>query len=67
VRSRGLGFTYNGARAISSIAPYTIGKIADDLGPAKGLSWAFWICAVGFLLSMLMATQLPETKGNALD
>ena len=67
VRSRGLGFTYNGARAISSIAPYTIGKIADDLGPAKGLSWAFWICAVGFLLSMLMATQLPETKGKALD
>lgn len=67
VRSRGLGFTYNGARAISSVAPYTIGRIADDLGPAKGLSWAFWICAVAFLLSMLMATQLPETKGKALD
>ncbi len=67
VRSRGLGFTYNGARALSSIAPYTIGKVADKLGPARGLSWAFWICAVGFLLSMVMATQLPETKGKALD
>jgi MFS family permease len=67
VRSRGLGFTYNGARAISSVAPYTIGKVADNLGPGKGLSWAFWICAVGFLLSMLMATQLPETKGKQLE
>ncbi len=67
VRSRGLGFTYNGARAISAVAPYTIGKIADDLGPAKGLSWAFWICAVAFLLSMVMATQLPETRGKVLD
>lgn len=67
VRSRGLGFTYNGARALSSIAPYTIGKVADNLGPARGLSWAFWICAVGFLLATVMATQLPETKGKALD
>ncbi len=67
MRSRGLGFTYNGARALSSIAPYTIGKVADNLGPARGLSWAFWICAVGFLLSMVMATQLPETTGKALE
>jgi MFS family permease len=67
VRSRGLGFTYNGARALSAIAPYTVGKIADNLGPAKGLSWAFWICGAGFLLSMLMATQLPETTGKVLD
>jgi MFS family permease len=63
VRSRGLGFTYNGARAISSIAPYTIGKIGDH----KGLGWAFYLCALSFLLTMLMATQLPETKGKALD
>ena len=63
VRSRGLGFTYNGARAISSIAPYTIGKIGDH----KGLGWAFYLCAASFLLTMLMATQLPETKGKALD
>src|SRR5437763_7621849 len=62
VRSRGLGFTYNGARAISSIAPYTIGKIGDH----KGLGWAFYLCAASFLLTMLMATQLPETKGKAL-
>jgi len=63
IRSRGLGFTYNGARAISSIAPYTIGKVGD----AKGLGWAFYLCAASFLLAMLMATQLPETRGKVLD
>ena len=63
VRARALGLTYNGARALSCVAPYTIGRVAD----AKGLSWAFWLCAAGFFLSMLMATQLPETKGKELE
>jgi MFS family permease len=67
VRARALGFTYNGARALSCVAPYTIGWVADKLGPAKGLSWAFSICAVSFLLATVMATQLPETKGKELD
>jgi MFS family permease len=63
VRARALGFTYNGARALSCVAPYTIGRVGD----AKGLSWAFSICAVAFLLASLMATQLPETKGKELE
>jgi MFS family permease len=63
VRARALGFTYNGARAVSAAAPYTVGKIAD----AHGLSWAFSICAIAFLLASLMANQLPETRGKALD
>jgi MFS family permease len=63
VRARALGFTYNGARALSCVAPYTIGKVGD----AKGLSWAFTICAVAFLLASLMATQLPETRGKQLE
>jgi len=67
VRARALGFTYNGARAVSAAAPYTIGFVADKLGPAKGLGWAFSICAVSFLLTALMATQLPETKGKQLE
>lgn len=67
VRARALGFTYNGARALSAAAPYTIGWVADKLGPARGLSWAFSICAVAFLLTALMATQLPETKGKPLE
>src|SRR5262249_671513 len=58
IRARALGFTYNGARALSAAAPYTIGAVADKLGPGKGLGWAFSICAVAFLLASLMATQL---------
>lgn len=67
IRARALGFTYNGARAISAMAPYTIGWVADKLGPAKGLGWAFSICAVAFLLASVMAMQLPETRGKALE
>lgn len=63
VRARALGFTYNGARAISAAAPYTVGKVADQ----HGLSWAFLICAIAFLLASMMAWQLPETKGKELD
>ncbi len=63
IRARALGFTYNGARTMSSIAPYVIGRV----GQAKGLGWAFFLCAGSFFLSMLAASQLPETKGKALD
>jgi len=63
VRARALGFTYNGARTMSSLAPLTIGWV----GQIKGLSWAFYLCAAAFLLASVMATQLPETKGKQLD
>ncbi len=63
VRARALGFTYNGARTMSSIAPYVIGRV----GQAKGLSWAFLLCSAAFLLSTLTATQLPETRGKVLE
>jgi MFS family permease len=63
VRARALGFTYNGARALSSVAPWVIGRV----GQAKGLSWAFYLCGAGFLLASLMASQLPETKGRSLE
>jgi MFS family permease len=62
LRARALGFTYNGARTMSSLAPLVIGRV----GQAKGLSWAFYLCAVGYLLAALMTTQLPETKGKRL-
>lgn len=62
VRARALGFTYNGARAMSSLAPLVIGRV----GQAKGLSWAFYLCAAGYLLAALTTTQLPETKGRHL-
>jgi MFS family permease len=62
VRARALGFTYNGARTLSSVAPLVIGRV----GQAKGLSWAFYLCAAGYLLAALMTTQLPETRGKKL-
>src|SRR5213083_214553 len=63
VRARALGFTYNGARTMSSVAPSVIGRV----GQAKGLSWAFYLCGLSFLLACMVATQLPETKGKQLE
>jgi MFS family permease len=63
VRARALGFTYNGARTMSSIAPYIIGRV----GETRGLGWAFYLCGASFLFSMMAATQLPETRGKKLE
>jgi MFS family permease len=63
VRAQALGFTYNGARAMSSLAPLVIGRV----GQSKGLSSAFYLCAAGYLLAALMTTQLPETRGKRLE
>jgi MFS family permease len=63
VRARALGFTYNGARTMSSVAPFVIGRV----GQTKGLSWAFYLCGASFLLASLVATQLPETRGKQLE
>ena len=63
LRARALGFTYNGARTLSSVAPYVIGRV----GQARGLSWAFYLCGAAFALACIMATQLPETKGRSLE
>ncbi len=62
LRARALGFTYNGARAMSSVAPLVIGRI----GQLKGLGAAFYLCAAGYLLAALLATRLPETRGTEL-
>jgi MFS family permease len=63
IRARALGFTYNGARALSSVAPLVIGRV----GQSRGLGWAFYLCAAGYLLAALMTTQLPETKGKIFE
>ncbi len=63
LRARALGFTYNGARTLSCVAPWIIGWV----GQTKGLAWAFYLCAGAFLLASVMATQLPETKGKRLE
>jgi MFS family permease len=63
IRARALGFTYNGARTLSALAPLVIGRV----GQTKGLGWAFYLCAASYLLAALMTTQLPETKGKELE
>ncbi|MGH9580519.1 MAG: MFS transporter [Terriglobales bacterium] len=63
VRARALGFTYNGARTLSSVAPFVIGYVAQT----RGLAGAFFLCAVSFFLASLVATMLPETKGKELE
>src|SRR5438105_6793250 len=63
LRARALGFTYNGARTMSSVAPYVIGRV----GQAKGLSLAFYLCGLSFFLACMVATQLPDTKGKRLE
>jgi len=63
VRAGALGVTYNGARTMSSVAPLVIGQV----GQMKGLGWAFYLCAAGYLLAALITTQLPETRGKRLE
>lgn len=63
VRARALGFTYNGARALSSIAPFVIGRI----GERRGLDAAFYLCGLMFLFSSLVAMLIPETRGRSLE
>src|ERR1051326_3154453 len=63
VRARALGFTYNGARTMSSVAPLIIGWV----GQRRGLGAAFFLCSAGFFLAMITATVLPETKGKQLE
>src|SRR5436853_1231130 len=47
VRARALGFTYNGARTLSSIAPTVTGYV----GQRRGLGWALYPCAASFSLT----------------
>ena len=63
IRARALGFTYNGARTLSSVSPYVIGYVATG----QTLGRAFLLCAASFLLASMAATQLPETKGKVLE
>jgi MFS family permease len=63
LRARALGFTYPGARMLSSVAPFAIGWIWQT----KGLTAAFFLCGASFLLAAIVATQLPETRGKTLE
>jgi len=63
IRATAQGLCYNSGRAVSALAPMTIGAIADvhGLGPALGTTSLFFVGA-GILMM-----RLPETKGRDLE
>jgi MFS family permease len=63
IRATAQGLCYNSGRAVSALAPMTIGAIADvhGLGPALGTTALFFVGA-GILMM-----RLPETKGRDLE
>ncbi|MCL4808690.1 MAG: MFS transporter, partial [Thermoanaerobaculia bacterium] len=62
VRGAAQGFCYNAGRAVSALAPFTVGAFADSygIGSALALTAGFYV-AGAFLMRFL-----PETKGQEL-
>jgi MFS family permease len=62
IRGTGQGFVYNVGRAISALAPFAVGAIADrqGIGAALALNSAF------FLLGSILIFTLPETRNMEL-
>lgn len=63
IRATGQGLCYNAGRAVSALAPYTIGAIAD----ARGLGAALGVTSLFFLVAGGLMFGLPETRGAELD
>jgi MFS family permease len=62
IRGTAQGFCYNAGRALSALAPVTLGAIAD----ARGLGAALALTVAFFLAAAILVGYLPETKGTAL-
>jgi MFS family permease len=62
IRGTAQGLCYNLGRAVSALAPFVIGALADrhGIGSALALTSAFFLAAGGLIL------MLPETKGEQL-
>lgn len=62
LRGTAQGFCYNAGRALSAVAPVTVGALADrhGIGSALALTSAF------FLLGAALVGRLPETRGTTL-
>jgi MFS family permease len=63
IRGMAQGLCYNAGRAVSALAPYTIGAIAD----AKGLGAALGFTALFYLVAGGLIFGLPETRGAELE
>ncbi len=53
-RATAQGFSYNAGRAISAVAPATVGALADryGIGAALAFTSAFFVCGAGVMLAM---------------
>jgi MFS family permease len=58
IRATAQGFTYNLGRIASALAPFTVGRVAQQYG----FSTAFAISALAFLIAALCWFWLPETN-----
>lgn len=63
VRGSGQGFAYNFGRALSAVAPFAIGAVADRSGLGAALAWNSGF----FLLAAILIFTLPETKSKKLE
>lgn len=62
LRATGTGFSYNVARYIAAVAPWTFGTLRS----AFGIEWAATIISAVFLLGYIVLHWAPETKGKPL-
>lgn len=62
IRATAQGLCYNTGRAVSALAPMTIGAIAD----ARGLGTALGVTAFFYVLAGVLLLRLPETRGQDL-
>jgi len=62
IRGTGQGFVYNVGRAISALAPFAVGAIADR----KGIGAALALNSAFFLIGSALIFTLPETRNTEL-
>ncbi len=64
LRGAGQGFTYNAGRAVSAIAPFTIGSLADryGIGSALGANSAFFLLGAGLIFLLPRAVSLIQDQ-----
>ena len=62
IRAAAMGFSYNGGRLFSSLAPFAVGALAAKYG----IGPAFFLQAGAFFVAAMLSLALPETRGQRL-